>query len=103
MIFLFGCERKGFLDLDCEFQIFTESAPLGQFSHRVAISVCLFVCAIRCSFLLGLSLALRSHDQFRPLIDPPSPQHSECGRQRTLNGVHGHTAARLQCNVNLAV
>ena len=28
---------------------------------------------------------------------------SECGRQRTLNSVHGHTAARLQSNGNLAV
>ena len=30
-------------------------------------------------------------------------QPSECGRQRTLNSVHGHTAARLQSNGNLAV
>ena len=30
-------------------------------------------------------------------------QPSECGQQRTLNSVHGHTAARLQCNGNLAV
>ena len=30
-------------------------------------------------------------------------QPSECGRQRTLNIVHGHTAALLQCNGHLAV
>ena len=30
-------------------------------------------------------------------------QPSECGRQRTLNSIHGHTAARLQSNENLAV
>ena len=37
--------------------IFTESAPLGWFSHRVAMSIWMF--ALGCSFL-GLSLALRS-------------------------------------------
>ena len=41
--------------------MFTESASLRWFSHRVAISICLSVCAIRCSFFLGL----RSHDQFQ--------------------------------------
>ena len=30
-------------------------------------------------------------------------QPSECGRQHTLNSVHGHTAARLQSNGNLSV
>ena len=30
-------------------------------------------------------------------------QPSECGRQRTLNSVHGHAAARLQSNGNLRV
>ena len=30
-------------------------------------------------------------------------QPSECGRQRTLKSVHGHTAARLQSNGNLVV
>ena len=30
-------------------------------------------------------------------------QPSECGRQRTLNSLHGHTAAWLQSNGNLAV
>ena len=30
-------------------------------------------------------------------------QPSECGRQRTLNSVHGHTAAWLQFNGNLTV
>ena len=35
------------------------------------------------------------------LLSPAQP--SECGRQRTLNCVHGHTASRLQSNGNLAV
>ena len=30
-------------------------------------------------------------------------QPSECEGQRTLNSVHGHTAARLKSNGNLAV
>ena len=29
---------------ECPAHIFTESAPLGQFSHRVAMSGCMFVC-----------------------------------------------------------
>ena len=45
--------------------IFTNSAPLGRVGHRVAMSRCVCVCAIGCSFFLGLSLALRSHDQFQ--------------------------------------
>ena len=50
--------------------IFTESAPLGRFSHRVAMSLCLSVCLSevlrhRVQFFLGLSLALMSHDQFQ--------------------------------------
>ena len=55
------------------FLFFTETAPLGRFSFRVAMSVCLCVCAIRCIFL-GLSLALRSHDQFPgvSLVLPPT-------------------------------
>ena len=69
--------------------MFTESAPLGRFSHWVAmpvclsgcLSVCLDVCLFvgmsvclfhRVQFILGLSLALRSHDQ--PLISPHPPQ-----------------------------
>ena len=32
-----------------------------------------------------------------------SAQPSECGRQRTLNSVHGHTAVPPQSNGNLAV
>ena len=37
--------------------------------------VCLFVCAIGCSFFRGLSLALRSHDQFQAShwSSPPTP------------------------------
>ena len=50
---------------DLQNVIFSESGPLGPFSHRVAMSVCLCVCAIGCSFFLGLSLAMRSHDQFK--------------------------------------
>ena len=49
------------------FNDFTESAPLGRFGHRDAMSVCLFVCLCAPSgaiFLPGLSLALMSHDQF---------------------------------------
>ena len=43
---------------------FNESAPMGQFCHRVPMSIYVSVWAIGCSFLQGLSLALRSHDQF---------------------------------------
>ena len=45
--------------------IFTESAPLGRFIHRVAMSVWMCVCAIGCSFFQGFSLVLRSHDHFQ--------------------------------------
>ena len=50
--------------------IFTVTAPLGRFSQRFAMSVCLCVCLFVClrhrmQFFLGLSLALRSHDQFQ--------------------------------------
>ena len=53
--------------------IFTELAPLGRISHRVAMSGCLRVC------IIGLSLALRSHDYVQashwssPLHPPPPP------------------------------
>ena len=59
--------------------VFTNSAPLGQVGHIVAVSVCvsvcLFVCAIGCSFFRGLSSALRSHDQFQAShwSSPPNP------------------------------
>ena len=36
-------------------------------------------------------------------VFPPAPQPSECGRRRTLHSLHGHTAAWLQFNGNLAV
>ena len=49
----------------CWYLLFTESAPLGRFSLKVAMYRCLSVCAMRCSFFLGLSLALRSHDHFQ--------------------------------------
>ena len=42
--------------------IFTESAPLSWFSHRVAMIICLFL--LPDAVFLGLSFALRSHDQF---------------------------------------
>ena len=49
--------------------IFYWISPLGQFSHRVAmsagVSVCLWFCAIGGSFCQSLPLALRSHDQFQ--------------------------------------
>ena len=46
------------LSWGCKFwQFFTESAPLGQFSYRFAMFVCVSVCAIGCS-------------SFRPLIGP---------------------------------
>ena len=32
-----------------------------------------------------------------------TPQPSECGRQRTLNSLHEHNAAKLQSNGNFAV
>ena len=38
-------------------KVFTASAPLGRFSHWVAKSWCVSVCAIGCSFFWGLSLA----------------------------------------------
>ena len=61
-------------------QIFSKSTPLGQFSHRVAMSACVSVCAMGCSFFQGLSSALRLHDQFKAShwsSLPPStcPQH----------------------------
>ena len=37
------------------------------------------------------------------IIGIPMAQPSECGQQRTLNSVNGHTAAQLQSNGNLAV
>ena len=55
---------------------FTNSAPLGRVGHRVAMSVCLCVCAIKCIFFRGLSLALRSHDQIPAShwsTPPPAP------------------------------
>ena len=45
----------------------------------VCMCVCLFVCAIGCSFLLGLSLTLRSHDEFQAChwsIPPPPKKKS---------------------------
>ena len=67
---------KGFYQVD---NIFTNSAPLGQVGHRGAMSVCgdvcLWFCAIGCSFFRGLSLALRSHDQIPAShwSTPPAP------------------------------
>ena len=56
-------------------QLFTESAPQGQFNHRVAMSVCLFdcvsVCAIKCIFFRGLSLVFGHMISSRPVIGPP--------------------------------
>ena len=45
---------------------FTKSASLCPFSHRVAMSLCLSGCLCHwVQFFLGLSFALRSHDQFQ--------------------------------------
>ena len=56
-----------------EARVFTNSATLalGRVGHRVAMSGCVWFWAIGCSFFLGLSLALRSHDQFqvKPMFD----------------------------------
>ena len=35
-------------EIQCLHDLFTESAPLGGFSHRVAMSVCLYVCLSVC-------------------------------------------------------
>ena len=40
-----------------------EEALLGRVGHRVTMSVRVSMCAIGCSFFLGLSLDLRPHDQ----------------------------------------
>ena len=48
-------------------QIFTELAPLGRFSHRVAMSRCVSVCMfapLGAVFFQGLSLALRFYGLF---------------------------------------
>ena len=42
-------------------KIFTELAQLGQFSHRVIMFVCMFVCAIECIFIESSSLGRFSH------------------------------------------
>ena len=47
---------------------FQSIGPLGQCFHRVAMSVCLPFCVsdpFSCYLFWGLSLALRSHDQFK--------------------------------------
>ena len=58
--------------------LFTESAPLGRFSHRVAMTICGYVVVChRVHFLfLGLSLDLRSHDPF---------QASHCTMRKKMN------------------
>ena len=59
--------RKDMLVRKTKHVVFTNSAPLSRVGHRVAMSMCLFVCLRhRVQFFsLGLSLALRSHDQFQ--------------------------------------
>ena len=57
---------------------FHRIGPLGRFDHRVAMSVCVFVCLFvpfPCDFFRGLSLALRSHDQI-PASHWSAPQNS---------------------------
>ena len=65
--------------------VFTESAPLGRISHRVAMFVASYVCAIGLIFFRGLSLALRSHDQFQALIGH-RPSHIGQRAKRVLPG-----------------
>ena len=63
---------------------FSKNRPLGGFFLLVAMSVCLSVCLsvpFPCNIFKGLSLALRSHDQFKashwstllPSLPPPTP------------------------------
>ena len=47
-----------------------------------------------CNFFGKYEMLKYDHDTVTPL---------ECRRQRTLNSIHEHTAARLQSNGNLAV
>ena len=62
---LFTFYRQKFSNLRALLSIiFTNSASLGRVGHKVAMSRCVWYCTIGCSFFLGLSLALRSHDQF---------------------------------------
>ena len=49
--------------LTSRMESFHRIGPLGQFDLVVAMSVYVFVCPFSCDFFLGLSLALRSHDQ----------------------------------------
>ena len=44
--------------------LFHQLGPLGLVVQVVAMSVCKSVCLFVLNFFLGLSLALRSHDQF---------------------------------------
>ena len=53
------------------FKILSKNLPLGRFLHGVAMSVCLFV-PFPCNFFLGLSFALKSHDQIPALLDENS-------------------------------
>ena len=48
-------------------------------------------------------LGLHGHMQKSTILRAWCTQPSELGRQRTLNSVHGHTAARLHFNGNLVV
>ena len=61
---MLGRGGRGALDI-----MFTESAPPGQFSHRVAMSMCLSVCLSVCllarlsvCLLVCLSLSLSFYD-----------------------------------------
>ena len=67
------------IDLSLLGQIFTELAPLGRFSHRVAMSGCLSVCLRhRVQFFLGLSLALRFLSELALKIKVPIQTYLFC-------------------------
>ena len=68
--FFFG--KKKFFQ---NFVIFTESSQLGRFSHRVAMSVEMWLCAIGCSFFFEASQWPSGHMiSSRPLIGPPKKE-----------------------------
>ena len=68
---LIGCQGVKMFLLNDPFSssFFQSIGPLGRCFHRVAMCVCLFVCLsdvpLSCDFFRGLSLVLRSHDQFK--------------------------------------
>ena len=80
---------------------FSKNLPLGRFFYRVAMSGCLCVVPFPCKFFLGLSLALRSHDQIPashwltnpPPLAPPLPYHF-FGKKKNFGGPDADAAGR---------